>query len=330
MSSRTIQVRIDDRARLMSAVLSVTNWPETEQARRRYRAHVHARHTAKRVMAQADHPAVHTLQTLLDQGTPLEAIYTYALSLSWPDLALTVPLPWAPLHWDEQLAEFYQMINLGGWLSEEDDVWQRAREQAEKIITQADLYTFFKPFVGDVVEQLTFMPNISYPTDSEIGVRLDGELFCIAPPRIAWGDNEPWPFDDDAGHIFRGIVTEYGRLLMVSYLRQNATELAPVTEKPLPVGDKFREVHPTWFDQFTELFVTGAVVLFLEQAIGPQEANAYILMENRIHGVTILPGVVSIFKRYISEYNEGRYERFTDYLPNFSKHLRVASRLASI
>jgi hypothetical protein len=155
-------------------------------------------------------------------------------------------------------------------------------------------------------------------------------LFCIAPPRIAWGDNEPWPFDEDAGHIFRGILKEYGRLLMVSYLRQNATELAPVTEKPLPVGDKFREVHPTWFDQFTELFVMGAVVLFLEQAIGTQEANAYILMENRIHGITILPGVISIFRRYVSEYNDGRYERFADYLPNFSKHLRVAKGLASI
>ena len=33
-----------------------------------------------------------TLQTLLDQQTPLEAIYTYALSLSWPDLTILLDI----------------------------------------------------------------------------------------------------------------------------------------------------------------------------------------------------------------------------------------------
>lgn len=330
MTSRLIQVQIDDRARLMSAVLSATNWPDTEQQRKRHRAHVHARNTARRVADKADHPAVHTLQTLLNQGTPLEAIYTYALSLSWPDLTLCTPLPWAPLHWDEQLADFYAKTTLADWWTEETDIWQRAVEQLKKVITQADLYSFFKPFVGDVNEQLIIMPNVSYPSDTEIGVRLDNMLFCVTPPRIAWGDNEPWPFDEDPAHIFRGLLAEYGRLLMVSYLRQNAAAVAPVADKPLPVSDKFRETYPTWGDQFTALFVVGAVAIFLEQAISPQEAKAYILMENKVHGITILPGVVSVLKRYLSEHAEGRFHELAEYLPNFPKHLRVAKRVISL
>lgn len=330
MTPSSIQVRIDDRVRLMSAVLSITKWPEMEQARRRHRAHVHARNTSKRVMSQADQPAVHTLQTLLEQGTPLEGIYTYALGLSWPDLTISNPPPWAPLHWNEQLGEFFTKTGLAEWWQEEQDVWQRAAEQTVKVIGTIDLLTFFKPFVGDVTEQLIFMPNISYPSDPEIGVRMGTDLFCIAPPRIAWGDNEPWPFDEDAAHIFRSALSEYGRLLMVAYLRQNATGIAPVASKPLPVGDKFNEMYPTWGDQFTKLFVAGVVAIFLEQAISPQEAKAYMLMENRVNGVSILPGVVSVLKRYLSEHKDGRYEQFVDYLPNFPKHLRVAKSIVAL
>jgi hypothetical protein len=314
MTERTIQIRIDDRARLMSALLSATNWPDNEQTRLRHRAHVHARNTTKRVAAVADHPAVRTLQSLLDMGTPLEAIYSYALSLSWPELALKTPLPWAPVDWSQQIADFAKKADIVGWWKEEDDLWQRACEQTQHVITKADFYSFFKPFIGDITEQLVFMPSISYPSDNEIGVRLETELVCIAPPRIAWGDNEPWPFDDDAGHVYRGALSQYGRLLMSSYLRKYTTAVAPVAEKPLPVDDPYFESLPTWNDQFTALFVAGAVAIFLEQTINVQEANAYLLMEKKVHGITVLPSVVSVLKRY---------SQFIDYLPSFSQHLRV-------
>jgi hypothetical protein len=330
MTSRAIQVVIDDRARLMSAVLSATNWPDKEQERKRHRAHAHARNTTKRANERPTLSAVHALQTLLDQDTPLEAMYTYALNLSWPDLTLKTSVPWAPLHWNEQLGEFYVKTGLAAWWAEQQDVWQLAHEQTQKAIGLTDFYGFFKPFVGDVSEHLVMMPNVSYPSDCEIGVRLDNQLFCIVPPRIAWGDNEPWPFNEDPAHIYRGALTQYGRLVMVSYLRQKAAEIAPLANTPLPVGDNFRKTHPTWGDQFTELFVAGAVAIFLEQTMGPHEAKAYILMENKVHGVTILPGVVSVLRRYLSEQSDGRYTQISEYLPNFAKHLRVAKRVISL
>lgn len=330
MTARTLEVQIDDRARLMSAVLSATQWPEAEQARKRHRAHVHARNTTKKLAEHVTHPAVHTLQTLLDQNTPLEALYSYALNLSWPDLMPKTVLPWAPMHWNEQLKDFYVQANLAVWWEEEKEAWQKALEQTQKVIGGTDLYGFFKPFTGPIAEQLTLMPNISYPSDQETGVRMEGSLFCIIPPRIAWGDNEPWPFGEDPAHIFRGVVTEFGRLLMVSYLRQKAAEVAPLVSTPLPVSKAFRETHPTWGDQFTGLFVAGAVAIFLEKALGTKESEAYMLMENRLHGLTILPGVVSVLNRYLSEYSDGRYQQFSEYLPNFPKHLRVAKRVVSL
>jgi hypothetical protein len=110
---------------------------------------------------------------------------------------------------------------------------------------------------------------------------------------------------------------------MSSYLRKYTTAVAPVAEKPLPVDDPYFESLPTWNDQFTALFVAGAVAIFLEQTINVQEANAYLLMEKKVHGITVLPSVVSVLKRYLNEHKDGRYSQFIDYLPSFSQHLRV-------
>ena len=330
MSAQPVLVTVDDRARLMSAVLSITDWPAREQARKRHRAHAHARATAKRVQSLAKHPAVHSLQTLLDQNTPLEAIYTYALRLSWPELRLETVLPWAPPYWDEQLQDFYAQTELATFWEEEKEAWARAQEEAQKAIAGVDFQHFLEPFFGVVQERFVLMPNISYPSDTEVGVRLDDTLFCLIPPRIAWGDNEPWPFDDDAAHIVRGALTQYAQLLITAYLRLNAATIAPTTTTPLPVSDAFRHTYPTWGDQFTALFVGGAVALFLEETFGPQEARAYVLMEKRTNGLDILPSVVSVLKRYLEEHAEARYDQLVDFLPTFGKHLRVAQRLTSL
>lgn len=329
MTSRTMQVHIDDRARLLSAVLSATSWPEIEQRRNRHRAHAHARGTARRVAALVEHPAVRTLQSLLDAGISLEKLYTYALNLSWPGFSMDGGFAWAPAGWNEQLGDFYLSAGLAEWWDQEDILWQRAAEQMAKVVSAAALAHFFEPFVGPVRFTLAVMPNISYPSDSEIGLRLPGALVCIMPPRIAWGDNEPWPFDDDPAYVFRGLAAEYGRLLMLGYLREHAAETRLASLAPLPVGRAFRAQHPTWAEQFARLFAMGAAAIFLERAISYQEAQAYVLMESRVHGAAMLPGVVSVLKRYLAAYDEGRYTRFADYLPGFSERLRTAMDIPS-
>ncbi len=329
MIAHPVRVTIDDRARLVSAVLAATTWPAIEQDRKRHRAHSHARNTARRVQDHATHPAVCTLQALLDQGTPLEMIYAFALTLSWPDLTPAAYPPAVPTYWTEQLRDFMAQTGLTTWWDEERDTWQLAQEQTQKIVSAIDFYGFFEPFFGAIDEQLILMPNISYPSDGEIGVQSNGALFCMVPPRIAWGDNEPWPFDEDAAHVVRGAVSQYARLLMDGYLRKKAAVIAPNTATPLPVSDDFRRKYPTWGDQLTALFVAGTVAIFLEQTIGQPEAKAYILMEKKVNGLKLLPGVVNILKRYIVEHEHGQYAELADYLPSFGKTLRVVKRAIS-
>lgn len=326
MPERKLQVRIDDRVRLMSAVLAATTWPQHEKAH----PHQHAKNTVKRVHEFAHHPAVSAAQVLLDQGAPLEAFYTYALKLSWPDLEDSHSPRWVPPKWNEQLKNFYDVTGLEALWKESNTDWQKSRLEAEEVLNRVDFYEFLQPFVGQVVEQLVFLPNISYPVGRSVGVRIGGELLTIVPPREAWGDSPPWPFNEDLAHVYATSLADYARLLMLSYLRQHAAEVAPIAQKPLPVSEQFREYYPNWGDQFTELFALGSVVLFLEQAVSSQEAKAYMQMHHKARGVDVLPGVVHVLRRYLSDFHKQKYDDFIKYLPNFPGHLRVAKTITTI
>ena len=330
MTTQDVSVRLDDRIRLMSAVLAATDWPDKSQERQPHGTHAHARATRKHVDAYKQHPAVLGMQSLLDEGAPMEAMFTLAVQFSWPMLDIDELPRWVPARWNEQLRDFYNVANLKAWWADEDTPWQNSITESEKVFKDVAFKPFLKPFLGDIAEELVFVPSISYPTEQEIGIRRDHELMCVTPPRLAWGDSPPWPFDEDAAHVYRSALSQFGRILMLAYLRDNAEVLAPVAGSVLPVSDQFRAKYPTWPEQFTNLFVAAAVALYLESHVSKAEANAYVLMERKINGMVILPGMVSVLRRYLSEYENGRYSSLLDFLPVFPKQLRVANRIVTL
>ncbi|NJL94609.1 MAG: hypothetical protein HC915_13235 [Anaerolineae bacterium] len=270
------------------------------------------------------------MQKFLDQNAPLEALFTLVSRFSWPELHIAEPPPWMPAGWNTHLHEFYEAAQLQRLWAEEQGHWESARIETLAVFNNVDFYTFLKPLLGEVDETFVFMPNISYPSDLAVGLRVNNELVCIGPPRIAWGDNPPWPFDEDKGHIFSISLTEYVRLLLLKYLRQHAAEVAPAAEKPLPVSEDFKARYPNWGDQFTALVVPGIVALYLENHVSEQEAKAYVMMEKKAKGVTILPGVINVLQRYLNEQAEGKYESLKDYLSIFPRHLKVTKGIAAL
>lgn len=326
-----VSVRLDDRIRLMSALLAATDFPDKAQERKPHGTHAHARATRKYVSAHKTHEAVQMLQGMLDQNAPLEAMFTFVTRLSFPQLEIDSPPRWVPPRWVAHIRDFYERAALADWWKSEDSPWQKSVAESKKMFDKASGFRpFLKPFVGDVHETLVFIPNVSYPTDQEIGIRIGSELVCIAPPRLAWGDSPPWPYDEDPAHIYRCAITQYGRLLMSAYLRANQDKLAEAAQTALPVNDQFKAVYPTWQDQFTALFVSGAVAIYLEDHVSPAEANAFVLMERKTRGMELLPGVVSVLRRYLSERENGRYTDIIGFLPIFPKQLRIAKRIVSL
>jgi hypothetical protein len=327
MTTSDITVKLDDRVRLLSAVLAASRYPEQAQQRRPHGTHAHARATRKLLAPLQDHAAVQMTQTLLDQGAPLEALFTLVMAAHFPDMKVERPPRWLPNGWSDAMADFYTRANLAQWWREEDDAWQKPREDAARILEKAVFKPFLKPFVGEVTENFVFIPNISYPTDHEMGLRLVRDLVALIPPRLAWGDSPPWPYHEDPTHVYRAALAQYGYMLMMTYLRAHAAQVAEAAQTPLPVSDQF---GLTWQEQFTSLFVAGAVAIYLEDHVSKAEADAYMLMERKVRGMTILPGVVSVLRRYLSELEAKRYQNLIDFLPVFPKQLRVAKKIVTL
>jgi hypothetical protein len=327
-----VEVRLDNRLRLMSAALAATDWPEKVQKENPHGSHAHARATSKFISQHRSHPAVKSMQRLLDKGAPLEAMFTFALCMRWPDLTLeldTIP-GWVPKNWVDDLRDFCQKTGLVAWWEQEDTVWKKSEQESERMFSSAAFKPFLTPFIGKIKEKLIFVPNISYPSDQEIGVRLGNELLCIAAPRLAWGDSPPWPFDEDPAHVYRAALSQYGRLLLGAYLRTHADRVAAATKTALPVSKPFSERYPGWEEQFIALFVAAAVAIYLEDSVSEAEAKAYVLMARKAQGMTILPGTISVLRRYLSEHESGRYAELVDFLPIFPKQLRVAKRIVTL
>jgi len=332
MSKSDVAVRLDHRLRFMSAVLAATNWPDESQHRQPHGTHAHARATRKYLHEFAAHPAVQSMQGLLDQGAPLEAMLTFALCLNWPGLELEIDvLPgWVPPRWIMELRDFKRETEIEAWWEHEESAWEKSQQEAERMFAEAAFKPFLEPFVGEVQEDLVFVPNISYPTDQEIGLRVDHELLCVTAPRLAWGDSPPWPFDEDPAHVYRAALSQFGRLLLHRYLRKNTKRLAEATKTVLPVSDEFVGHYPTWEEQFVALWLAAAVAIYLEDYVSQAEAKAYVLMARKAQNMTILPGTISVLRRYLTEREAGRYQDMMDFLPIFPKQLRVAKRIVTL
>lgn len=326
-----ILVRIDDRVRLMSAVLAATNYPDKTQQLKPHGTHMHARATRKHVLKHADHPVVQATQTLLDTGTPLEALFTFAGMLHLPEFELTTPAPaWLPSGYLGHLLDFYTTAELPAFWTREQILWDKALLQTQKIFTKMALKPFIKPFVGDVDEKLVFIPNIGYPTDYDVGCRFGSELWCIAPPPLAWGDSPPWPYDEPSQitYSYRAVIMVLGRLMLKPYLWSNPDHLAEVMKTELPVPDHFKAQYPTWEEQFTALFLSAVVAMYLEDHVDEREYKAYMIMEKKARKMEILPGTVNVLRRFLQEKDTNeKYHNLLEFLPIFPKQLRVAQKI---
>lgn len=333
MPESDIAVIVDDRVRLFSAVLAATDYPQTSQAVKRYHAHPHARATLKHLteVNAAAHPAAQGMQQLINSGIPLHDIFSVALRTNFETYEVQGKPPvWLREEWLYQLTNFAQETGIVElW---ENAVgaraWEDAYTQMTNIFRPVAVKSFLKPFFGEIAEDLLVMPNISYPAEVELGLRTPHQLLSLIPPPLAWGESNPWPFDEETNvtQSYRAALAQYCRILLTEYLRDNADRVAEASKKPLPVTPLLREKHPTWVDQFTALFISGVVYIYLEDHFSKLESSAFELMERKMRGMTLLGATISVMRRYISEYGH-RYHSLADFLTIFPTQLRVAKTI---
>jgi len=336
MSSPTpVKILLDDRLRLMSTALAATDFPEKAQERKRHHAHAHARAAIKHLQDRdmGKHPAIVALQDMLNQGTPIEALFALAMFLKWPGLDAPVLPDWVPDGWNKQLWDFYEKSEAGVFWKAADKSWEAAKSESERVFTdKVHFKELLELFVGEIKEEFVFVPNLLWPANREIGIRVENQLISIVPPPLAWGESPPWPFDEEtrlAEHTYPMALAQYARLLMMNYLRTHSDELAEATEKDLPINDELKVQYPTWEDQFLALFQSGVVAIYLEDYINPTEAKGFMLMEKRVRKMTELPGTVSVLRRFLQQKGK-KFETLTDFLTVFPSQLRVAKKIVTL
>ncbi|MEL6406959.1 MAG: hypothetical protein AAFR81_21490 [Chloroflexota bacterium] len=333
----TVKILIDDRLRLMAAALAATDFMEKAQARKRHHAHVNARTTVTfmREKELTTHPAIVSLQSMLDNGMPIEALFALAMYFQWPELKVPQLPDWVPAGWNEQLWDFYHKAELANHWQSTAKSWADARTESERVFggkMQVHFKELLEQFVGEIKEEFVFAPNLLLPADREVGIRVGNQLISIVPPPLAWGESRPWPYDEEtrlAEHTYPMALSQYARLLMLTYLRENADKLGDATEKDLPISDELKVQYPTWEDQFLALFKSAVVAIYLEDYMNPTEAKGFMLMEKRVRKMTELPGTVSVLRRFLQE-KGNRYDTLAEFLSVFPTQLRVAKKIVTM
>lgn len=329
-----ITIILDDRLRLISSALAATNFPEQAQIKKRHHAHAHARATIK-YMQDRDmnkHPAIVSLQGMLDTGMPIEALFTLAMLFEWPSLNAPVLPDWVPRNWNEQLRDFYEKAELESFWAGASHSWENARAEAERVFGDVYFKDLLTEFVGEIEQDFAFAPNLGWPADREVGIHAGHYLISIVPPPLAWGESPPWPYDEETRlgeHTYPAALSQYARLLMLSYLRAHSDELREATETELPISDELKVQYPTWEDQFIALFQSAVVAIYLEDYLNTTESKGFMLMEKRVRHMAELPGTVSVLRRYLQE-KGNRYNTLAEFLNVFPKQLRVAKKIVTL
>src|SRR5574341_570861 len=258
MAGPTVAVHIDDRVRLLSVLLALTTWPEQEQDQRPHGVHAHARTVRAALQDAENHPAVINMQELLESGRGLPAIFSYAGALT-PDLEATGAPDWAPPDWARQIRDFKSVYGVAGLWEDDGQAWADAEAAAVRALSKTDPAPLLAEVFGVTESTFIFYPNLCYPSAEAVGFRMGGELACLCPPHVAWGESPPWPYDDDPPATHREAMGAYARVLLRELLdaHPEAAEAARHSKAPLP--NTFLARYPDWFDQLAVLLVGGQI-----------------------------------------------------------------------
>jgi hypothetical protein len=198
-----VTVSLDDRVRVVTAVLAASDWPGQEQQQTPHAVHPHSKQTAYFVANAANHPVVTELNAGLANGFPLRDFCAAALRSSWPDFQPQEPLPasLADGRWLNSLADFYQQTNLAHFWQQEDAPWQEAYNDLAAIFQDSHLPAFLQKLCGDKFTDVVIVPTVVYPLLQPVLAETADNLVMILPPAKAWGESPPWPFGEDPGWV---------------------------------------------------------------------------------------------------------------------------------
>ncbi len=274
----TMTITIDDRARLVMAVLAASDWPNEEQKQLTHAVHPHAKQTRHFVQKYKYHEAVRGVNQALLNGVTVAELFSTAMRCAWPTFEPLEPLPHLLKieRWARSLADFEHDTNIveSFWQKHTDD-WQTAVAALTAIFHGGQTTAFLKKLTRSAIgPQLVIMPNLVYPALTPVLASNQDAIYLLLPPLKAVGESPPWPYDEDPAQVVATTCQELAVRLMADHLAA------------LDKGHR-------------ELFRHAATTLCLEAHFDAAEAQAYLLRAKKEHHLPDLPWVVERLLLYL-------------------------------
>lgn len=273
----TIEVKIDDRARLVTAVLAASDWPDEEQKQLTHAVHPHAKQTRQFVQKYKYHQAIRGVNEALLNGVTLEELLSTAVRCAWPTFEPAEPLPHLLKieRWARSLADFEHDTDIVATLwVQYRDVWQEAVAALHGIFADGRVAAFLARLTRTSNPPIVIMPNLVYPALTAVIATTQTTLYLLLPPPKAVGESHPWPYDEDPPTVVATVCHHLSIRLM-------ADRLAAL-ERPQ-----------------RELFRHAATTLCLEAAFDEFEAQAYQLRIKKAENLPSLPVITNQLRRYL-------------------------------
>ncbi|RMG90600.1 MAG: hypothetical protein D6706_19185 [Chloroflexi bacterium] len=276
-----VKVLVDERVRLVTAVLAGSRWPEEEQATLAHAVHPHAKQLRQWVLAMKDHPAVVQLNEWLAAGIDVSVVVTAVLHCRGAALEPVGELP-VPVtaEWLQAVADFARQARLAEFWADpvQQAHWQTAMKDLEAIFRDSYLPELLTRLIRKPVPDVVVMPNLAYPALIPVLARGETAIYLLLPPPKAVGESPPWPYAEDPNWVLVNCMRE-----LVNYLL--ARQLVHLS------GEQ------------RESLIHAAAALLLEMDMDELEAQSYLVRIRREHRLPDLPEVVERLRAFVTEGN---------------------------
>ena len=284
----TFGIKIDERLRLVTAVLAVSDWSTDEQDQLTHAVHPQAKQVRQFVAPFSSHPAVKGANEALINGVELADLFSAALRCAWPDFTPTAELPnvLKIKEWLHSLANFaYATAVATEFWPQQTAVWQEAVTALKSIFSSDGLLNSLAQLGDSGMETaVSLMPNLIFPALSPVVATTDGALTLLLPPPKAVGESPPWPFDEDPGWVVATVCQE-----LIPYLLVNEIDKLDGSERPLAIHVSVAHCLAQMLDEF--------------------EAQAYLLRAKKEQKLPQLP---TLFAQLQTEIEKGNGRPLTN------------------
>ena len=277
-----LKVKVDDRARLVTAVLAASQWPAEEQAIAPHAVHAHAKQTHQFVAGFSDHPAVVGMNQSWLNGVELDQMFSAAARCQWPSF-ITSPRETLPNvlqieSWTRALAQFAKDTKIAtAFWPQHEALWDASTAELRTIFPNNKMLTFINRITENPIKQtVNIMPNLVYPALSPILATSNQHYYLLLPPLKAWGESPPWPYSEDPGLV---VALASRQLLAHAF----AAELSQLKEEQ------------------AKIVIHAATTLCVEDMLDEFEGQAYLLRRSKEENLPTLTDAVEKMRDYVAQ-----------------------------